>query len=181
MMTDNLKREMAGVVKAMVLNLAPSLQDKTSGGACIYATAIGYALLRKAKVNVLIQGGSMSWPLRADGIDDGIGDTHFSYMWECEDNPAKALRDILRGTLPEMHAWLAIPDTQEVIDFSLFKTREHAGLSVVDTSHMMMPDYLWCPFTEMPDGAHYRAYPGACLLAHHICMSAAEEMAGRVA
>ena len=89
----------------------------------------------------IIQGGSMSWPCMGD-VDDGVSPTHFSYIFEAGD--PQTHKQLKLGRLPEMHVWVAIPETQEIIDLTTkYLTYQAMDLANIKWTAAIPPDYLW--------------------------------------
>lgn len=109
--------------KERVIALAETIMTKgfvseNNPRVCIYwACAVGVALLEN-KIRGVVQAGSASWPFIEMENDDGISATNYSYVWDknagtCVVNVMTILHTVL---MPELHAWVGIPETQEVID-----------------------------------------------------------------
>ena len=145
-------------------------------GSCFYATATALVYLREAGLPVVLQAGSMSWPIIRREQDDGKRDTHFSYMWEIEDTIPDPVRPFLvTGHIPEVHCWLGIPETHELIDFSMPEMRKHARNELgEDAAGMVVPDYLWS--NKLPDWVFYEPFRKATELAYVIVEKILEEM-----
>ncbi len=82
-------------------------------GLCLYWAAFGVTEIRSWGRPAIIQAGTASWPRIRPEEDDGVMATHFSYVWTPGSRP-----DHAAGKLPEMHVWIALPDTLEVVDFT---------------------------------------------------------------
>ncbi len=162
-MREVTKREFAAKVRHTTYDLFPEMRDR-QGGMCVYANGVAMHLLREAGVPVVPQGGSLHWPIIKPEQDDGVRDTHFSYQWDYEQNQTPAIAMLVAGKVPEVHCWLGIVDTQEVLDFSLYGLKRHASLNLGDqAAGMEVPDYLWQH--ELPWGVHYKAEYNASSLA----------------
>ena len=74
----------------------------------------------------------------------------------------------LAFSLPEMHVWLACPDSGEIIDFTtgLWPTACRATLGL-DWLAEVPPTYLWCLARHFPSGARYRPERAAIEAAIH--------------
>jgi hypothetical protein len=90
--------------------------DQEHTGACIYWSQVTMKVLKEAGLRPLLQAGTLQWCMVAPGQDDGRMATHFSFVWSPELPGSRAA--IQGGKLPEMHVWVALPDTQEIVDFS---------------------------------------------------------------
>jgi hypothetical protein len=58
----------------------------------------------------------------SQGTPDDGGETHFSYVWELSE---QTRRRVERGVMPEMHAWVAVPDHGIIVDATLGFQREN--------------------------------------------------------
>jgi hypothetical protein len=122
--------------------------------ACLYwAGATRDYLNAIYDVGAVVQAGSMNWPFNA--TDDGVSPTHFSYEWDLN-SPAsrEALR---RGMLPEMHCWVAIPTTGQLVDLTtryLVQRARQAGLTWTASEP---PKFLWTHACSLPPRVLYRA------------------------
>lgn len=130
---------------------------------CVVWSLAGFRVLRRMGVGVTLQAGTMQWPFLDPKLDDGIGPTHLSYVWEPESPVTRAA--LVRGMLPEIHAWLAILETQEVIDFSTGYLPEQAKeMHGLEWSAPQPPIFLWTTAKEIPNGVCYHASETATLI-----------------
>ena len=58
----------------------------------------------------------MQWKMVPPELDDGINPTHFSFLWSPGSPESRA--SVAAGHLPEMHVWVGLPDSGELVDFS---------------------------------------------------------------
>lgn len=91
-------------------------------GMCVYLSLLGVAALHKMGLgSAFVVGGTCHWPRLRPDQDDGKPTTctHFGFKWE-ENSLADSLRKLQceAGMLPEVHAWIVIPENQEIVDFS---------------------------------------------------------------
>ncbi len=121
------------------------------GAACLYwALATAEALHRRGE-RVCVQAGTLEWPCVAH--DDGVSPTHFSYAWE---PGSEATRErVAQDLMPEVHCWVALPDSGEVVDLSTKYLRAQAARLGVQWTGSEPPDYLWATAAELPDGVRY--------------------------
>lgn len=148
--------EIAGYVRALFklwYSGARAEADEMNAGLCLHWTHCACCVLRQSGYRAILQAGSMNWPINRNAPEPQP--THFSYEWE-PDNFDSALR-IAQGALPECHVWAALPDRNEIVDFStgFFKgvaSKRH-GLTWLDADP---PEYLWCPANALPEGVRYR-------------------------
>ena len=122
-------------------------------GLCLwYAHHVAQVLWRH-HYPVTIQSGSLQWPRLKREEDDGKIDTHFSYMFS-PGTPESQLSMAL-GNLPEMHVWVGILNTQELVDFSTRHLKAAAQARGMAWTADPPPRYLWCPANQLPDWVVY--------------------------
>lgn len=143
--------------KEEVFNTAREILIRDNPGviedaACLYWTRAAALALQDSNLRFCVQAGDLLWPIVKPEDDDGRTATHFGYEWTPHDPFS---RDALnRGLLPEMHVWLGLPDTQEIIDFSTGNLRE-----ICESRHRLPwqteapPRYVW---GQPPEGVCYR-------------------------
>ncbi len=99
---------------------------------------------------LVLQAGSASWRMVPPELDDGVMSTHFSYMWEPHSMATRMA--MARGTLPELHVWVADPKTQEIIDITTGDlprlAKNMIGAEWLDKPP---PDYIW---SRSPDAIY---------------------------
>ena len=93
-------------------------------GLCLYYAHHTAAVLCQHGLSAVIQAGSLQWPRVRRGEDDGQIDTHFAYMWT-PTSPESAL-SVALGNLPEIHVWVGILNSQEIVDFTTRHLRSAA-------------------------------------------------------
>lgn len=142
--------EMVAEARALVDAVRP--EAARQGGACAYLTAASIVVAATRGIRLVPQAGSLHWRRLAREFDDGVESNHFAYVW----TPGDARAAIAAGLLPECHVWAGDPVSQEIVDLS---TRDlpvwclrQGGLS---WRAPMPPDALWCPASDVPDGAIY--------------------------
>src|SRR5665213_2409584 len=81
---------------------------------CLFYGAFTALAIAKRGTRALLQAGSASWLFKAPEKDDGVGPTHYSYVFET--GSVQTAFQLACGGLPEVHCWAAIPETQEIID-----------------------------------------------------------------
>lgn len=127
---------------------------------CVYHATATVFTLQKHGVRAVFQAGTAMWPRIKPEEDDGVSSTHFSYVWE-PDSATTALR-LQNNLLPEMHAWAAIPDTQEIVDVTTkYLPRQCEERACLAWTAPQPPDFLWASADEWPDNVVYRP----CILA----------------
>lgn len=117
--------------------------------------------LHKYGLRTIIQAGDCSWPMIDEDQDDGVRNTHMSYVWT-----GKYERDLSMGQLPEIHVWAAIPATNEIIDMTTkFWPELCPQMTGSKWEGLPPPDYLWCKADELPKRVLYRPIAGATFFA----------------
>ena len=129
-------------------------------GGCVYLAHHTLEVLAEAGIPCCIQAGTMCWPRVTEEQDDGVSSTHFSYVWEPE-HP-RSQEQMRAGRLPELHAWVGIPATQEVVDLTT-RNFPKACMAVLGEPWLgpKPPDYLWQ--RELPDWVVYEPNEQATL------------------
>lgn len=121
-------------------------------GRCIVAAHFTCEELLERGCKAVLQAGSMQWPRIRPEQDDGKCATHFAYMW----TPTSPIsqRQLRRGATPELHAWVGILDTQEIVDVQTRYFPQACQLLIgQDWPGDPPPDYLWA--SEAPHGVVY--------------------------
>lgn len=125
-------------------------------GACLYWTQVAMNILHNRGERVVFQAGTMLWTCTKP-------DLAFGYEWTPDEPFSREALAV--GQLPEVHMWCALPDRNEIIDFSTsgFKriAQEQHGFNW-DTPDP--PLYLW---GWPPQGSFYRAIPEATIFMLH--------------
>lgn len=127
-------------------------------GMCLYWAAAAYQALSVRGYDALLQAGSLNWPIIPPWLDDGVGATHFSFEFE----PHTVMSQFLmsNGQLPEMHVWVKLRATDEIIDLTTgFLQEQSRRLTSLPWLTDEPPPYLWS--RELPSGVHYRPNAGA--------------------
>ena len=124
------------------------------GGQCFYWSLTLMGVLLQKGYRALIQAGSLSWPIVPPGQDDAHSPTHFSYEWSpWREESQAALR---LGLLPEIHVWVGLPDSNELLDFATKSLPEQAAKEGLIWRTPQPPDFLWCSPSELPRGVIYK-------------------------
>jgi hypothetical protein len=135
-------------------------------GQCLHIAHQVCNVLHKFDQYAVIQAGSLQWPRLRREDDDGVVDTHFSYMWS--PLTPQSVVSMAAGNLPEMHVWVGMPDEQILIDFTTkFLTLAAAKLGMAWTAPEP-PKYLWTSARALPDRVVYTPNAEATLLACRI-------------
>lgn len=139
---------------------------KVDVGRCLYNSITGFLLLQAEGLNVQIHAGSMSWPIIDLDKDDGVSPTHFSFMWSPDD--AASVIAMIEGRMPEMHVWLWLPDTKEIVDFTTHEIVERAKTTAnLEWTVTLPPPFVWLKFNELPKGVAYSPNVDAVHLTNH--------------
>lgn len=150
------RSEIAEHVKLMVaarLSITPN--TNTFGGACFLYAGYGFKVLEQLGYEPLIQAGSCSWPIIPKEEDDGACDTHFSFIFKEEE----AIQHITRGRIPEIHVFLYLQKTEELVDFSTHDLPRVCNNIIGKkwSPKCLPPPFLWCHICDMPPGVNYEA------------------------
>lgn len=146
---------------------AVSAEQPHLSGNCLEFAWHGYQIIRAfaGAPRTIIQAGSAQWPRLA--IDDGVSPTHFSYEWNADDPTTRlftaGLTPLVRRTdghmqasLPEMHVWLACPESTELIDFTTGLWPEACRETIGEQwLAPLPPEYLWTFGSRLPAGVRY--------------------------
>jgi len=60
------------------------------------------------------------------------------------------------GMLPEIHVWVGLPDSNQLLDFSTKLLPDQAALEGLKWKTAIPPDFLWCGPSQLPDGVIYK-------------------------
>lgn len=143
-------------------------QHGTLVGRCLSFAWHGYQTIRSRQnaPRVAIQAGSASWPRIPKELDDGKVNTHLTYRFELDSfSTARFLFALLGITneqhlengdipLPEIHVWLGLPDTHEIIDFTT-GTWPQACQEILGEAWLapQPPEYFWG--SSLPNDVRY--------------------------
>lgn len=145
------KSELYAEVVKRVAAFAPP--DAAPTALCFYYSAFGIEALREAGLRAVLQAGTASWPRIRPDQDDGVVMTHFSYLWS--PNEIQSRLAVAQGAMPEMHVWIALPDTGELVDFTTaFWPTQAKLLTGMDWPGDQPPTYFWGK--ELPKGVQYK-------------------------
>jgi hypothetical protein len=122
--------------------------------ACLYWAECGLVTLFEAGLYPQPQAGTMQWPCVPAEEDDGICNSHFGFQWDPESEVSR--NQVRRSLLPEIHIWLALAETHEIVDFSignLHKTCERQQ-PAIKWRTPVPPPFVW---GAPPDRVVYHA------------------------
>jgi hypothetical protein len=114
-------------------------------GACMYWAHCGMNILIRHGYRAVLQAGTMMWQVKEQSA---AGDTHFGYEWSPHEKFSQ--EQLALGNLPEMHMWIALPDRNEIVDFSTGSLKK-----ICEERHGLkweMPDppqFVWCQPEEL--------------------------------
>lgn len=146
---------------------AVSAEQPHLSGNCLEFAWHGYQLIKgfPGAPRTIIQAGTASWPRLA--VDDGVSPTHFSYEWNPDAELTRLFRTgviplvprsdgHLQASLPEMHVWLACPESEELIDFTTGLWPDACRQTIGEewlAAHP--PAYVWTFGSRLPAGVRY--------------------------
>ncbi len=110
---------------------------------CLYLAWSLAVVLQDQGCDAQIQAGTAQFLAVPAELDDGVSPNAYSYVYEPEVwTPEATARSFETGQLPEMHCWVAIVSTGEIIDASL---RDQPGLAEIAGIKWTAPrpDYFW--------------------------------------
>jgi hypothetical protein len=118
--------------------------------ACLYWAFATIGFLKLEGVRAIIQAGTAWWPWPAG--DENQENPYFGYTWNFR-SPVTAIA-LATGSPVQMHAWVAIPSTDELIDLTTaFWPDRFQAATGRPWKGERPPDYLWA--AEPPDGVIY--------------------------
>ena len=121
---------------------------------CFYYSFFGSEVLARYGVRALVQAGDCQWPMIRPEDDDGSSPTHFGYVWSPHE--LQSLISMMNGDLPEVHIWLGLEATQEIIDFTAGCFPDQAAsLQSYKWNAAHPPTYVWTS-NALPTGVLYR-------------------------
>lgn len=113
-----------------------------SGMACLYWMHAGLVEFHQHMIEAVPAAGTARWEIQPD---DGKM-THFGFEWNGDPNAELRRQVALTGgmtPLPEMHCWIWIPKTQEVVDFSAGYVPTLAREMGFEWKAELPPTYIW--------------------------------------
>jgi hypothetical protein len=157
--------------------------DRSPVGRCVHLSGCMIEELAERGIKGVFQAGSCYWPrLTPEQFKAAPEDVApwFGYQWEPKS--PQSLEAMAQGNLPEMHAWVGIVATQEIVDISCWYFPEvlagnFVGTTLDDNKNKIgplgwpgvkPPEFLWCRAGEGPDRVLYRAMPEPSILAAHV-------------
>lgn len=114
-----------------------------NGMACLYWMHAGVVTLLHHNVHAVCAAGSAHWQCQPD---DGKM-SHFGFEWGGDPEHELRRQVILSGGsigLPEMHCWIWLPHTQEIVDFSAGHVPTLAkAMGFEWQAELVPPGYIW--------------------------------------
>lgn len=168
--------------KDRVIALAETIMTKgfiadNNPRVCIYwACAVGTALVQEG-IRGVIQAGSASWPFIDMQDDDGVSATNYSYVWGMT-NDLSFEQHGSKFLMPELHAWVGIPETQEIIDPTTRFLKRNVKASGFEWKRKQdPPQYFWS--NKLPEHTIYEACPFATRYVLQLMKSIDKETIGK--
>lgn len=145
-------------------------EDGPLPGLCLYWAYYGLRALRVRGIPACLQAGDLDWlRVSRQHYDEHPEDhaTHWAYHWSPQHPLSR--QAVAEGNLPEIHIWLGIVSTQELVDFSTGMLPEVCRrVSGWDWPGEKPPAYLWTPVNQVPDLVRYRLDADATIYAGQI-------------
>lgn len=142
----------------------------------VWAGATVHVLARHG-VRACLQAGTAGWRRLRPEEDDGVVDTHCSYVWEL--GSVETQVRLARGMLPEMHVWAAIVEDQVLIDFTTGRWLERFKqlTPALTWSAPLPPEFLWCQAEHLPAACYYQPDLEATRIADRFLLAALSQTA----
>jgi hypothetical protein len=141
-----------------------SSQHPDPSALCLHWAVATRDAIQKRGTRAIIQAGTMMWPRLRHEDDDGVVNTHFSYVWEPDSEITK--QRIAARQLPEMHVWCAIPNPPQIIDLTTRFFRQRCErVTGMNWTAPEPPQYLWVTPDTLPQNVVYRPEVSAIRLA----------------
>ena len=126
-----------------------------TGMACLYWMHAGLVTLQQHEIACVPAAGSAHWEMQPD---DGKM-SHFGFEWQGDPDYEQRRQAALLGDakpLPEMHCWIWIPKTQEVVDFSAGHVPTLAKALGFEWKAKPPPSYIWARVQSLfPRAVYY--------------------------
>lgn len=161
--------------KELVISDAKALFDVAvdqrvnKSAACLYwSTCLIAAAEMRGYTSLMMQAGSASFQRVPDEMDDGVINTHFSYIFE-PDSPM-SMAAFAMGFLPEMHCWVADRNTREIADMTTgFQPEQCMEMTGEEWHTPNPPKHVWGTWQHIQKrlpGARYTPTMEATMLAN---------------
>lgn len=158
--TDKEKQAVIGFTKKMLGLMIMEIYERNGrkqfgldNSWCIPIGAIAKGAVEQVlDVPAQLQGGSFSARIVPPEQDNGIIATHFSY----EFNILDAIEQMNRRVMPEMHAWVVIPDRKELVDMTIWSVPtlcERIGKAKYLMPENYYPKEVWLDYDVPREGS----------------------------
>lgn len=114
----------------------------TCGMGCLYFMQCGLVELKQHNIECIPAAGTAFFKCQED---DGKM-SHFGFQWGGDPNAELRREQVLTGdqlALPEMHCWIYLPTTKEVVDFSTGHVPALAKAGGFEWKTAPPPPYIW--------------------------------------
>lgn len=116
----------------------------STGMGCIYWMQTGMVELHRSGINCMPAAGTAHFEMQPDDVKNV---THLTFEWGGDPNAELRRTAVLTGdnqvALPEMHCWIWLPDTKEVVDFSTGHIPTLAKTFGFEWKTKPPPPYIW--------------------------------------
>lgn len=143
--------QIAAWTRELFDNWYPDVEKDPNLGTCVYWVHAGCAILQLCGYRAILQAGTMQWTFAPDR---GTNNTHFGYEYD-PTHPVSVLA-MHAGIMPEIHCWIALPDENEIVDFSTGGFRRIAEARGMKWELSDPPPYLWTTAHTLPPGVIYQ-------------------------
>lgn len=127
-------------------------------GWCLHSSLATLAILHLHGVKAILQAGTAYWRRAPDKLP---GPTFFGYKFEAHNSFMAELFRMLES-LPEIHVWVGIVETNEMIDIETCHFPDVClELIKEDWPAKKPPDYLWTTCDKLPRNCYYVPYKQA--------------------
>lgn len=165
-LTATEKQEIYSATNLLVL-CTHGRAGRDRGQACLSWVKCGLEVCKRYCISACLQAGSAAWPMVDAAHDDGMKALHFGYRWLGADDADRRVATIPDGAmpLPEMHCWIGLLGTQEVVDFSTGFIHMAAKAMGYEWEAPRLPPFIWCRADKLPAGITYMPDRDATILA----------------
>ena len=150
--TDQVKAALYARVRAKVEQEC----GEATPNSCLYWSMFLLDELFRMGIYAVLQAGSAFWPrVSKETYDtDETCTSHFGYEW----NPDELLNAVAKasGMLPEIHVWVGLVVTQEVLDFTTgFWPDNCKQFLRVEWEGVIPPKFFWGRYNDLPELVRY--------------------------
>ena len=137
------------------------IRDRGMG--CLYWMWCTMQELSSRGITCTPQCGSLSVRIIPKDLDDGKMNTHYSFQWSPHEPMSVAA--LKMGCLPEIHCWVGIISTQEIVDMSVHYIPRAVSMAGFKWQMPPPPKYLWVKAKDVPEAFIYEPDREATLYA----------------